>query len=223
MLDTSDPDSFDRIVNHDNIIEIIDHHPGHENFWRGQKNVKVQIEPIGSVATIIYEKFVEKKLEHKLSPEICKLLACAIVDNTLNLRANITKQRDITAYNELIRLGGIDENFVRQYFEDCETAILNDLEKAINNDTKNFSYRFGQIAIYNHGKVLSQLDCIKKVFAHDDDWLVNLISLKNGKSYLITTKQKSKDKLKELFNKDFDGDILTLDKFMLRKEILAKF
>jgi len=83
VLDTSDPNSFDRIVNHENIIEIIDHHTGYEKFWQEQKNVKSQIEPIGSVATIIYEMFVVEKLENKLSVELCKLLVCAIVDNEL--------------------------------------------------------------------------------------------------------------------------------------------
>jgi len=225
IVDTSDPTSFDRIVNHKNIVEVIDHHTGYEKFWRERPNVKSQIEPIGSIATIIYERFAKENLERLLSVDLCKALVCAVVDNTLNLKANITTARDITAYKELLKLGGLDENFIRHYFETCEKAILSNLASAIKNDTKtmaneNLPKSFAQLTIYNHEKVLSQMRDLETAFPHDD-WLINLISLKDGKSYIIAKSNKAKSKLEKLFTKKFDSAILTLDKFLLRKEIIA--
>jgi len=104
---------------------------------------------------------------------------------------------------------------------------MNDLENATKNDTKimtieNLPKIFGQLAIYNHEKVIEKFDSIENVFAQGNDWFVNLISLKDGKSYLLSKSDKAKIKLEKLFAKSFDRDILTLNKFMLRKEIIAK-
>lgn len=60
----------------------------------------------------------------------------------------------------------------------------------------------------------------KKVFKNYKSWMINIISLKEEKSYIITNE---KIKLTKLFNKNFDKDILELNKFMLRKEIIHKF
>jgi len=51
---------------------------------------------------------------------------------------------------------------------------------------------------------------------------LNLISLKDGKRYLITNSDVSKDKLTKLFSGKFKDNVLILDSFLLRKEILAK-
>ena len=226
ILDTSNPDSFDKIVNQKNIIEIIDHHTGYEEYWCSQTNVKSQIEPIGSVATVIYEKFAEVKLEKMLTSDLCKLLIAAIADNTLNLKANITTERDKIACKRLLQLGGLNHDWVQDYFENCEQAILSDLENAIKNDTKPLSLStlptaVGQLAVYNHEKVLAQRDLFRKAFGQYNDWVVNIISLKDGKSYLLAEHEISKTKLEKLFNKKFDKDILRFDKFLLRKEIIA--
>jgi len=229
ILDVSDPAFFNKIVNHKNIIEIIDHHPGHEDFWRKrakEAGVKVQIEPIGSVATIIYEKFVGSGLENKLTADLCKLLTAAIADNTLNLKASITNQRDITAYSNLLKLGGLDETWTRQYLENCEMSILGNLRNAIISDTKNMTLeklpqKLGQLALYNHEKVLSRADTFREAFAGCDDWAVNIISLKEGRNYIFAENEKSKAKLEKLFGKSFEGAVMRLDKLYLRKEIVA--
>lgn len=52
--------------------------------------------------------------------------------------------------------------------------------------------------------------------------MINIISLIDGKSYIITDFEKSKKDLENLFKLKFDNDVLILDKFMLRKEIIKK-
>ena len=52
--------------------------------------------------------------------------------------------------------------------------------------------------------------------------MINIISLIDGKSYIITDSKKSKSDLEKLFGVTFERDILILDKFVLRKEIIKK-
>ena len=227
ILDLSDPVFFDKLVRYEDVIEVIDHHTGLEEFWQTKPNVKTQIERIGSVATIVYEKFVVENRTDVLTPDLCKLLVAAIVDNTLNLMAKITTNRDKAAYNALYKIANLSSDWTNVYLEQCEKAILENLESSVKQDTKTLSFKnlpkqLAQLAIYNHEKVLSQLPLIKQLFQDSDDWALNIISLKEGTSHIITNRLTSKDKLTKLFAREFKGDVLLLDSFMLRKEIMAK-
>ena len=99
ILDLSNKDYFPSFVKEENIIEIIDHHPGFEEYWKD----KSIIEEIGSVATIIVEKYEESNLLSKMDLSIAKLLMAAILDNTLNFTASITKERDKIAFTHSVR------------------------------------------------------------------------------------------------------------------------
>ena len=52
--------------------------------------------------------------------------------------------------------------------------------------------------------------------------MLNLISLEEGKSYIIANNEIVKRKLERLFNKSFNKDIMELDSVWLRKEIIKK-
>lgn len=228
LLDLSNPEFFDRIVNQEKIIEIIDHHTGFEDYWK-QKNVYNQIEFIGSVATIIYEKIIESGKEKLLDEKLCKLLICAILDNTLNLKSNITTKRDIDAYNALHRLGKVPKSFDADYFNSCQDYINKDVVQAVINDIKMERVSnclpevFGQLTIYNKEPIFDKLDKISEYMSMNyKQWILNVICIKDGKSYLYTTDQTSQEKVATLFGKNFNKNILVLDKFMLRKEIMKK-
>ena len=135
VIDLSNPDFFDNIVNRSNIVEIIDHHTGFEKYW-AEKNVESNIEFIGSVATIIYEKFLNSNKLDVLDVNLCKLLIAAILDNTLNLKSDITTQRDIDAYKALQKIGNLGQDFDKQYFECCQEQIDANILDAIKDDVK---------------------------------------------------------------------------------------
>ena len=84
ILDLSDKSYFPSFVNEDNIIEIIDHHPGYEDYWNNILGNKAIIKPIGSVATIIVEKYEQEGLLDKMNKDVAKLLMAAILDNTVD-------------------------------------------------------------------------------------------------------------------------------------------
>ena len=52
--------------------------------------------------------------------------------------------------------------------------------------------------------------------------MINIISLKDNTSYLISEDIKVQKKLETLFNKKFENDIMKLNKIWLRKEIIRK-
>lgn len=227
LIDVSNIDFFDAIVDKSKIVEIIDHHTGYETYWKNVLKEKARIEFIGSVATIIVEDYEKANLLTSMSKEIAQLLMCAILDNTLNFKAKITNIRDINAYNKLAKLVNSPENYAEKYFLECQKTAEEDLEKAIENDLKiekvcdYLPETFGQLTIWNKDIVLSHLDVVYKIFNNkSDEWMLNLISLEEGKSYIIVNNNEVKAKLEELFNNEFKDDIMELDCVWLRKEIM---
>lgn len=227
ILDVSNIEVFDSLVDESRIIEIIDHHTGYETHWRAKTNINIEINPIGSVCTIIFEKYEKYKRIELLNKDLCKLLLVGIVDNTLNLKAAITTTRDINAYNELLKIGRIDKEWIEKYLLSCQKEIEKDLKQSIANDMKKefvSSYLpqvFGQLLVLDKDPFINRLDEIKEMFhEYSDEWMLNLISLKDGKSYVIAEGEHTKSNLEKLLNKNFVDGIMILDRFMLRKEII---
>lgn len=230
ILDVSSPEMFDKIVKDNNkIIEIIDHHTGYESYWKSYSNINLEIEFIGSVCTIIFEKYQKHNKLNLLTPDICKLLLAGILDNTLNLKANITTNRDIEACNSLYKIGNIDKSWANTYFLSCQELIEKDLESSIKNDVKikcKDKYLpdvFGQLLVLNKDSILEKENEIIKIMnSYNEPWIFNLVCLNDGKSYIISNDDTTKKQMETLFNKKFENNILTLDKFLLRKEIMKK-
>lgn len=224
LVDVSNPDFFDTLVNTDNITEIIDHHDGFLDFW-DKKGVKNQIEFIGSVCTMIYEKIAESGQEKILDSNLCKLLAAGILDNTLNLRADITDKRDTEAYGRLKIIGGISDEWSAEYFAACDAEKAKNYEQAILNDLKIekvnpiFPKVFGQIILGSANKI--DYATIERALANYDEWVVNIISLEDGKSYLYFKDGGVGESLEKMFGiLRHNERLLVLDKFLLRKQIL---
>lgn len=226
ILDVSNPDFFDERVKPSGIIEIIDHHAGFEQYWAKHLNIKVQIEFIGSVCTLIYERIIRSKHTEILDADLCKLLIAGILDNTLNLKASITTDRDRNAYNELLKLGNISEDFYKEYFLACESEIMKDFEKAIKDDLK--IEKVGMLPEVIGQMIVLDLDNfdynkMKEVFASYPEWMMNVILLEEGKSYIYFGGGGVKQRLERLFDKKCENDgLLVLDKFLLRKQIMKK-
>ena len=230
ILDVSNPDMFDEIIEDNNkIIEILDHHPGFEDYWKSNTNINLDIEFIGSVCTLIFEKYKKYNKLNLLTPDICKLLLAGILDNTLNLKANITTQRDIEACDNLYKIAKIDKSWANTYFSSCQELIEKDLESSIKNDVKikcKDKYLpdvFGQLLVLNKDSILEKENEIIKIMnSYNEPWIFNLVCLNDGKSYIISNDDTTKKQIETLFYKKFENNILTLDKFLLRKEIMKK-
>lgn len=229
IVDVSNKDFFDKIVDDRRIVEIIDHHFGFEEYWNSILKEKSRIEFIGAVATIIVEDYEKNGLLDYMSKDIAMLLMSAILDNTLNLKAKITNERDINAYMKLSQLVGNVDKYAENYFLECQKIIEENIEKSIENDTKAekiceiLPYAFSQLTLWNKDFIIKNKEKVYKTLeAISPEWMLNLISLEEGKSYIIADNKIVKRKLERLFNKSFNKDIMELDSVWLRKEIIKK-
>ena len=226
IIDVSNKDYFDTFVKEEKIIEIIDHHVGYENYWKDKLNRKSKIEFIGSVATIIVELFEKENLMQNISKDLGILLISAILDNTLNLKAKITTQRDVMAYKKLEAMIE-DKTYPEKYFKECQLQISKDLKLAIENDTKIQKIDsilppiFSQLTVWEKENTLENKQVIYKILNNiGKKWMMNLISLKDGKSYLLAKDIEVQENVEKLFNKKFENEIMELDNVWLRKEII---
>ena len=226
VLDLSAPEYFDKIVSLKNVIEVIDHHTGFENYWKTQP-IKTQIEFIGSVATIIFERYKEANKLDLIDEKLAKLLISAILDNTLNLKSSITTERDKEAYETLQKFGGLDKNFDKAYFGSCEKDIKENIVYTIKNDIKEQTVSkllpeiIGQVTIFNKEVVIEKLTEIQATMSvFEKPWMLNIICIKDGKSYIVCDDKVTQQKISKLFNKKFKDNVLILEKFLLRKQII---
>lgn len=227
IIDVSNKEYFDTFVKEEKIIEIIDHHVGYEEYWKNKLKEKAQIEFIGSVATIIVELFEKENLIEKISKDLAILLISAILDNTLNLKAKITTKRDIIAYKKLEKIIN-DEDYFEKYFKECQLEINNNLKISIENDTKIENINsilppiFAQLTVWDKNSILENKQTIYKTLNNiGTKWMMNLICLKDGKSYLIAKNLEVQGNMEKLFHKKFGNEIMELDNVWLRKEIIA--
>lgn len=227
IVDVSDKGFLDDLVNIDKVIGIIDHHPGFEDQWRNLENDAI-IEPIGAVATIIVEMYEKEGYLEKMPQEIAYMLMAAILDNTLNFKAKITTSRDIESYNKLNKIVKNDK-LAEEYFKECQEKILLNPVDSIKNDTKIGVVSnilppvMGQLVLWDKDYFIKNMDLlIETMESFKEDWIMNLISLKDGKSYIIATDNIIKNKIEKLFGLQYNGDIMELDDVWLRKEIIKK-
>ncbi len=241
ILDVSIPEVINKMVPDAQILELIDHHMGYEAYWQERLGTKAIIEPIGAVATSIFEWWGECWDYEKMEPKIAKLLLAAILDNTLNFNAKITTERDCAAAERLARIIGtsVDE-FAEWYFDEVSSGVMENLEQALKLDCKKVYFpkngsslndswlAFGQIAIWEMRDLKSERTRIKKIMEHCagdlacDNWLVNVISLFEKRNYLLASSNEcEKYFARLLMGEEADGWLVTKQLY-LRKEIMQK-
>jgi len=228
ILDVSNKEYFDTFVKIEDIIQIIDHHYGFEKYWKDILGKNAIIEPIGSVATIIYEIAEKTKYIKEMSQEEIYLLMAAMLDNTLNFKAKITSRRDIIAYDKLSQKVQ-DHEFSKKYFEECQNVIQSDLEYYVPLATKceeindRLPIVFSQLVVWNKEWIFLNLEKIyREIDKQGEDGILNLIVLEEERSYIISKNNDSKKKIERLFNLKFNGNILKLSNVWLRKEIIKE-
>lgn len=223
ILDLSNKDYFPSFVKEENIIEIIDHHPGFEEYWKD----KSIIEEIGSVATIIVEKYEESNLLSKMDLSIAKLLMAAILDNTLNFTASITKERDKIAYKKLEDITK-EYNYQETYFLECQKYIESNLEESIKNDIKIQHISeyipdiFGQLTIWDAKELLNNNLLRKIMNSYGNKWILNIISLKENTSYILYSDEDVKNNLEKVLDCSSENNKVIIKPAMLRKEIMKR-
>jgi inorganic pyrophosphatase/exopolyphosphatase len=227
LIDVSDPEYFDEIVDLARVDEVIDHHPGLEKYWQARLGEASQIEFVGAACTLVYERWAEAGLV--MSETSAKLLISGILDNTLNFRAQVTTERDRAAYDALMRVTGLDDGWTAQYFTECQEAIMADVASATVSDSKTLSFQtfprplsVGQLVVWDGAEVLRRHlgDIERELSAVRPEWFMNLVSVDAGSSYFIAKDQGIQRWLAKLLGVGFVGDVAKADRLWLRKEII---
>ncbi|MDB5178178.1 MAG: hypothetical protein JWN01_121 [Patescibacteria group bacterium] len=231
LIDLSNPEFFETFVDPERVEGVLDHHPGFEEYWHGRIGEAAHIDFIGAACTLVYEAWKRAGLLDKMTQVSAKLLVCGILDNTLNLSAQVTSQRDKEAYADLMKRGGLDDGWPARYFEACEAGIVKDAVAAVRDDSKVISFQTfaspilaGQVAVWN-GKAL--LEQYRESFINDfapeqPERVINLISIGEKKSYFVTSSPAVQVWLEELLEVKFDGSVTVADRVWLRKEIIKR-
>jgi inorganic pyrophosphatase/manganese-dependent inorganic pyrophosphatase len=231
LVDVSDANYFDPMVNIGRLDEVIDHHPGQEIYWRRTLGQRADIQFVGAACTLIYERWARAGLLDTMNSRTATLLASGILDNTLNFQAKITNQRDIHAYRDLVTIARLPDSWPAQYFTDCQQGIERNLEAAIRNDVKvvEFAgqpsvYAVGQIVIWDAQAIMNDhLDTIQRtVGSVQPDWFMNVISIKGDRSYFVCTDPAIQKWLSNLLGITFSANIAPADRLWLRKEIIMQ-
>lgn len=231
ILDISQPEQIHTFVQDDQILEIIDHHPGYEQYWQDRIGKKSIIEPIGAVATSIFEWWGECWNYAKMPTDIAKLLLAAILDNTLNFNANITTDRDHQAAAKLATMLKTSvENFAKWYFTLVSQTIAQNLANSILQDQKtiqipgtDFDTVFAQLTLWSAKGITDQTAQIQQIMEPvSPNWLISIISISEGKNYLLTSSDKISKYLTQLLDLSTKDGWLISKQLYLRKEIIAK-
>jgi len=227
-IDLSDPTFFDPIVTEDRVEEIIDHHTGFESYWKDKIGDKAHIEFIGAACTLVYERWLHAGLVDAMGQTIARLLICGILDNTLNFGAQVSTKRDEDAYAALLPIADLPDDWTAQYFSECQTSILNDVEAALKNDTKIPTFAtfgqavcLGQLTVWDAQAFEQYRTAIAKTLSDiKPEWFLNLISVSERKSYFVSNNADVQAWLARFLDVEFDGDIAAANRLWLRKEII---
>lgn len=229
LIDVSQPEYFESFVNPNHIDEVIDHHPGLEEYWHERIGDGAIIEHVGAACTQVYEKWEQSDLGDQISERSARLLMCGILDNTLNFGAAITNQRDKHAYQQLAKRANLPQDWPAIYFDACGQSILRDLAGAVKNDLKEMKFRtfpqsiaLGQLAVWNADHLIHEsFDTLKQVLGGvNPHWAMNLINIEDNTSHIITDVPELQQWFSNVLNIQFDDNIAIADRTWLRKEIM---
>lgn len=228
LTDLSEKISIPAWIHIENVIEVIDHRKYNDS--KEFTNAKIQIELVGSCATLITEKFFYNKIN--ISRESWILLYMAIISNTINLTNNVTTTRDRDMANYLKSLFVIDENIIDEIFTLKSSLEIWDLKESFLSDIKSIEFAWWKLSIIQM-EILNSKDIIHNYF---EDILKILSDIKKEKqanyifltfvdiweniNYIVCNDKEIIHLLEKGLNITFENFIWKTNKIFMRKEII---
>jgi len=227
VTDISEPKFFPEFIDIEKIEKIFDHHFGNEEFWKEKLGDNSVIREIGACATLIYQEWVKEGLLDSISPLSANLLITAIISNSLNFKASVTKDEDIQAYKDLLQYSNLPRNWTEKYFEAVTKGILIDPIASLKTDTKVIDFKeqqisIGQLEVWDGSSIIKDnlKDIINMLNNNSLKGFVTIANIGQGINYLICTDPNFQKLLKEKIGANFIYDFCTTDKLYLRKELI---
>ena len=116
-----------------NIVEIIDHH--RLGTLKTTLPIYMNIEPVGSTCTIVYQQFLKNNL--KPDKSVAKVLLAGLISDTVILKSPTTTKTDIDTANELIKIANVNLNdFAEKMFSSLGGLTADVANEKIESDFK---------------------------------------------------------------------------------------
>lgn len=230
LVDASDTGGFDKSIKPEKVIEIIDHRMQNESHLF--TNAHLQIEKVGSAATLVAEKFKKTGLEP--SEESALLLYGAIVSNTLNFKAKVTTDRDIAMAKWLKSLIDVPDSFAHDMFAAKSDLEGSKLQDRIVSDFAWFNIAgkresIVQLEIVDADKLLEtrKPELLQELHRFRDElnleiFLVSLVDLLANRNFFITDDKNTQIMFESIFNLKFHDNVMLHSGLIMRKEITPK-
>ncbi len=226
LVDASDATGIAKNIKLSQVTEVIDHRKVHhaDDF----KNAQIQIELVGSAATLIAEKFHSNNTS--ISGRSALLLYAAIVSNTINFQATVTTERDKEMAQWLKSVAKPSDDFPHKMFQ-AKSQLTEPLELVFEHDFALIPLGSKSIGIVqleivdvedfvknNLGQIQSLLKSIKTTRSLDMIFLT-LIDVEKARNFLIAIDQATKDILTKALSVEFVDSIAERDGILMRKQI----
>ncbi len=230
IVDLNGKEQIHDIVESKNIVEIIDHH-AMSKWLQSYINLKrMQIDRLGAAATIVTERYKESGLIP--SREAAILLFYGIISNSINLKSNITNQRDVKACDWLksicsdISEEKIKEIFIKKsYIEDGN--LRSEMECEIPNVFPNFKVIVAQLEIADLDKFLKErkseiISIMQRVKQEKkvDFIFINCVDILNGYIIVFGADDESNEFVFKTYGYEFNkNNEARIDKIIQRKDM----
>lgn len=231
LVDASDPGDLDASFPIASVVEIIDHRLVHRaaDFPNA---TRVQIEQVGSCATLVAERL--KQNGATPSRDAARLLTGAIVSNTVDFKSPGTTDRDRAMFEWLAPVADLPEGFAREMFLAKSDLSGDKLCQALVGDwiVKEFGgTRFmvfqleaadvADVVAARKDEILAVMRPIATAERADAAFL-NAIDILNGTDTWLALDEATIALLESVFDRRFDGDVSTVDRIVMRKQIVPK-
>ncbi len=226
LTDASDLRGLPPQIDPQKVTVVIDHRKEYNP--NDFPNADLQIELVGSAATLVTEHFMKEGIVP--GKTAAYLLAGAIVSNTVNFQNKVTTSRDRLAYEWLQGQVEIPSDFVQTLFESKSTFTHESLFDEIEHDAAWFLFGQEKIGIAQLEIVRAQefLDefgselpsILERLHAYQavDRGFLSIIDIDNVNDIFVCPDASLQDVLTRAFGISWTGDRATTSGIMMRKE-----
>lgn len=229
LVDTSAVRWLSKKIDPKKVSEVIDHREVHsvEEF----PNAKIEIEKVGSCATLIAEKFMKDQIIPSEKSAI--IMFAAIVSNTINFKNKVTTDRDRAAAKWLVDLYGIKDDIIHQMFafkSDLKFSIQEIFQSQIGHhyfaDKKVSTFQLEIMGVEKFVK--EKLEEIKRellAIASREGYectLFTLVDIEEGNNTFVVADKQSEEVIGKALKVKFENGVAHYPHVIMRKEILPK-
>lgn len=230
LVDVSDPEGVDELIDIDKVVEVIDHRK--LSYIQSFPNAELHIDLVGSCATLIAEKFQEAGVLP--SRDTAVLLYSAIVSNTVNFRNNVTTQRDRDMGDWLKEIGGIEGGYIASMFEYKSNINKGNLDEIMREEFKFYDVQNKRVGVVQ----LELSDAVRRVRELESDirrvlseikeensldyLLFSSIDIIDSFNYFLTIDSDSTELFSNIFNLSNMDKGVRYNGILMRKEIFPK-